>query len=492
MKHLLHILLLLLIFRTTVFAQAFLPDYQTYSEIDIVGTARYVAMGGAFTALGGDVSAALHNPAALGVFRHGEVSLTTDVYFDKVSSGINTDNAFRFSVPQTAWVMNFNHSDGQKGLLKSSLMLQYHRLKTYTRNSFYSAAGQSLSLTDLMVDMTNGLEESALEDSYWYNNRDVGTLSEAAYQLFLIDPDEDNPYYWHSILNADERVDNILQINESGSADEYSFSWGGNISNCVYFGLGANLRSINYHRTATFREDFEQGGSFSLTSAISTSGIGFDATVGIIAYPTNHLRIGVSYQTPVWMALGTYCYTDAWSKSYNNGSFSYKTPRITDDYFVLPMRLSTGLAFQFGIGAVSLQYDWQHHTDNIIPDMHNLRVGTEFVIKNNLFLRAGYATMSSFRKTDLYFSPAIDDIRSDTDYKNLHIAHFVSAGLGFRNKYIIAEMAYQCRMEKARQYAFSRPLNDYEGYATDYQNMSYDMNAVTHRIVFTIAWTMRR
>ena len=44
------------------------------------GTARSVAMGNAMTALGGDLGALSYNPAASGVYRYTEITLTPSVY----------------------------------------------------------------------------------------------------------------------------------------------------------------------------------------------------------------------------------------------------------------------------------------------------------------------------------------------------------------------------------------------------------------------------
>ncbi len=44
-------------------------DALRYSQIFYSGTARFNSMGGAFTALGGDISTLSQNPAGIGVFR---------------------------------------------------------------------------------------------------------------------------------------------------------------------------------------------------------------------------------------------------------------------------------------------------------------------------------------------------------------------------------------------------------------------------------------
>ena len=51
-------------------------DAYKFSQYDISGTARYMSMGGAFGALGGDISSMRTNPAGLGIYRSSEV-LTT-------------------------------------------------------------------------------------------------------------------------------------------------------------------------------------------------------------------------------------------------------------------------------------------------------------------------------------------------------------------------------------------------------------------------------
>ena len=68
MKRLLSILLAL-----SPFAFSLSPlqaqDFSRMSERSIMGTARYVGMSGAMTAIGGDPSACLDNPAGLGLYR---------------------------------------------------------------------------------------------------------------------------------------------------------------------------------------------------------------------------------------------------------------------------------------------------------------------------------------------------------------------------------------------------------------------------------------
>lgn len=56
-------------------AQGVLDAYK-FSQSDLNGTARYLGMGGAFGALGGDISVLSNNPAGLGIYRSSEVVTT--------------------------------------------------------------------------------------------------------------------------------------------------------------------------------------------------------------------------------------------------------------------------------------------------------------------------------------------------------------------------------------------------------------------------------
>ena len=75
MKRNIIILLALIITFSGASAQN-VDDALRYSNIYYGGTARFMSMGGAFTALGGDISSLSQNPAGLGVFRSSEMTIT--------------------------------------------------------------------------------------------------------------------------------------------------------------------------------------------------------------------------------------------------------------------------------------------------------------------------------------------------------------------------------------------------------------------------------
>ena len=74
-----YIMLAILCLALATQAQNF-EDIVRFSATPNNGTARVSAMGGAFTALGGDISAIAINPASVGVFRKSEISFTPFVF----------------------------------------------------------------------------------------------------------------------------------------------------------------------------------------------------------------------------------------------------------------------------------------------------------------------------------------------------------------------------------------------------------------------------
>ena len=50
-----------------------------FTQSDMKGTARFMSMGGAFTALGGDLSTLTQNPGGIGIYRSNEVGVTMDI-----------------------------------------------------------------------------------------------------------------------------------------------------------------------------------------------------------------------------------------------------------------------------------------------------------------------------------------------------------------------------------------------------------------------------
>lgn len=61
-------------------------DAYNITPTQLRGSARFVAMGGAFTSLGGDLTSMTQNPAGLGIYRSSDIGLTFDISPRKFTS----------------------------------------------------------------------------------------------------------------------------------------------------------------------------------------------------------------------------------------------------------------------------------------------------------------------------------------------------------------------------------------------------------------------
>lgn len=70
----------------TMMAQSAVDAYSISRGGDLRGTARFMSMGGAFTALGGDISTLNQNPGGIGLYRSSDLSLTLDLEPQSITS----------------------------------------------------------------------------------------------------------------------------------------------------------------------------------------------------------------------------------------------------------------------------------------------------------------------------------------------------------------------------------------------------------------------
>ena len=75
-----------------------------FSNNDYSGTARFVGMGGAFGALGGDFSAIAINPAGLGVYRSSEFTFSPGMSYNS-----NSSTYINNKIDEGGYNMNFNN-----------------------------------------------------------------------------------------------------------------------------------------------------------------------------------------------------------------------------------------------------------------------------------------------------------------------------------------------------------------------------------------------
>ena len=151
------------------FAQSTVDAYNL-SQSELRGTARFMSMGGAFTALGGDLSTLGQNPAGVGVYRGSEIGATLDLNFRSYSTQTpydkakdNQTKAFcnNFGYIGTAWIGS--------GLRSISWGATYGRVASFDRiiNGYNNPT--STSLTNYIAGFSGGQASKDLSFGENYN-----------------------------------------------------------------------------------------------------------------------------------------------------------------------------------------------------------------------------------------------------------------------------------------------------------------------------------
>ena len=467
-------ILLILLLAYSLSPIAYSQDVQRFAERGTIGSARYVGMGGAMTAIGGDPSAAMVNPAGLGLYRRSEISVSIDETIDNTQQvGSNdTYQRTRFAAPQISAIWAWGNSQKQRGLVYNNFMFSLNRLANFNRDIVVKGAGMGMVPT--ICNITNdegGVSEEFLVNKPW-DNVEIGWLSILGYEAYLIDPIENNK--WKPAVDF---TDGSLSISETGTSDQYTLSWAGNISNQWYIGIGLNIPTINYTKHTSLREENKQNSSSAdLKSMFHVSGVGVSGSFGLIYRPIQALRIGASLQTPTILSLSRQSTGDMYS-TIAGQKYEVLTPEsgVMDIDIASPLRTSVSVAGQLGkIGLIAVQYDYAH--SNEMEDIHTLRMGAEAQMTRGLFLNAGYVYESSFMKEDPKWLLGYNEIRTDMDYRYTAATQYASAGIGYRSDVVVAQLAYQYGWQTIHQYA------------SEEQALPFYVDSHTHRIVATLAW----
>ena len=440
-------------------------DALRFYQSDIMGTARYMGMGGAFNALGGDATSISKNPAGLGVYRRSELSFTTNMYINKslmeTSSATTSGTKANFNFNNFAFVASFLDENKSSGLIASNFAITYDRIKNFHSNRNMVTDFASTSILDHIYIGSNVFSGNATRD-----------MEHVADELYL---DWINPYF--------SSLDNGMSIMEKGTLGEWNFSYGANISNMWYLGASVGIRTFDYTMESSFYEDYYDGneffGSFDLNNFWSTTATGFNLKLGAIARPVDFLRIGASIQTPTF-------YTAENSFSMNASSVYYELDGERFDEFIdgrgwyngwngynmtTPFTLNTGVAAVLGDkGIISADYELKNYSSidfegivfapvnkRINTDFktsHSLRVGGEYRINNAFSARLGYAFTTS-------------PVKASVDANNVVVANTVpqftipknnsyyTAGFGYRAQFFFFDLAYVYNAKKDDFYPFN-------------------------------------
>ncbi len=501
------------------FAQS-TDDAYTLSQSEFRGTARFMSMGGAFTALGGDLSTLGQNPAGVGIYRGSEIGATLDInmrsYKTMTNQGTNKDSQTKafcnnFGYVGTAWLGS--------GLRSLSWGVTYGRVNSFDRiTRGYNLPTQN-SLSNYIASCSGGQTPADLEFADGYNpylDSDCNWSSILAYNSFMINENPSEPDNYIGLFQQGTYGDADYDVREHGYVDEYNFDIGGNVSDVVYWGVGIGVTDLSYSRETYYSESMENARIMSATNGLTTgdagfsmanrkkiTGTGWNFKVGVIVRPAPMVRLGMAFHTPTWYNLShgydasvRYSYYDPNAPESDDNplsNYNAKDPEYTewasfDSRLHTPWRLMFGGALVIGNEAiVSLDYERQAYNtskvkyqsgyyyddftddtdvnDNIkncFKGVNIVRLGLEYRATRQLSLRAGlnYQTSSTKQET-LDGKNEVFTSGTDASFTLNKETYYITAGIGYKYKGWYFDGAYVYKNRKSEFFAYP----DYMGYS---------------------------
>lgn len=469
---------------------------------DLNGTARYVGMGGAMSALGADLSAISSNPAAIGLFRRNDASLTGSATIQADAVLMGDINKARGSFDQGGFVYAVNMGNDSK-LKFVNFAFNYQKkrnLKNY------------IGLDN--VKLNNGLSQSwQMQELAYYNGQPLDLSKNGsgvdyttpfalnAYDAQMIVPvyGEDGKLAGYNVRNAQSYDYHRVQW---GGIQQYDFNLSFNIDNRFYAGVTFGVYNVNLHNTLFYSEQLAENvydangnvsginsiGQYKMALGEDINGTGFDAKFGFIFRPieTSPFRLGFSFSTPIYYDLtqnaslrmvapfqftddkgNTFAQTQA---DYNTGDvdFRIRTPwklgisaaTTVSNYLALDAEYEvsryTGAQLRwpdYGRGywedytPSTRDHDMDTEIDACFNTVQTFRVGAEVRLAPRLYGRVGYNYVSAPFKKDAYLNTMTNSdayhYSMNTDYVNLGDINRVTAGLGYKGKHFYGDVAYQ-------------------------------------------------
>jgi hypothetical protein len=449
-------------------------DALRYSRNDIVGTARFSAMAGAYGALGADFTTLSYNPAGIGFYQFSELSFTPSfgnmIATSYFGGGRNEDEKYHTNFSNFGYVVSSPKSGNEWKRL--NLAFGYNRTADYKKRIFISGENSNTSMIDNFLANAQGTTYENLNSFTEY----------LAWYTYLIDTVDNNGNYF-AYINSNLGKTQQKVINSSGSSGEYVFSVGTSYEDRIYLGATIGMPSIDYYEKSTYTEsEFADTAahlqSFDYTEELSTTGKGFNLKVGVIARLNDWVRLGGAFHSPTFYDMEdeySTAITTVWSDSlgtkYDSSPFGYfnyelKTPWKAIGSLAINIKkkgLITADIEMIDYASAKLNSDTYKFTDenDVINSTYtkatNIRLGAEMKYKP-FRIRAGYA---------LYGSPYKDN--TEIERKSY------TFGLGVDKGHFIVDFAY----------VFSEGSDEHFMYSSDLVDAA-NIITTSHNFLFTL------
>jgi hypothetical protein len=445
-----------------------------------------MAMGGAFTSLGGDFSSTLQNPAGLGMYRKSELVFSPGIGYGNTRASYlgqsKSDFSTQFINSNIGYVGTYN--SGRKGLVSASFALGYNRDNNFRNNTLIRGENSLSTLADYFWDRAEGNDPETLD----------AFMERLAFDAYIIDTIAGGNFEYTTPV--ERPVDQRKTIESQGGSGEWTLATGLNFGDVFYFGLSLGFNSLYMKQSAVhYEEDIDNLTDFNyfrFTEQLKVEGKGFTARIGMMARIAEVIRLGASIQFPTYYHLSESYYNTLFSE-FDNGSThdayptdpeGFKVDGIFDYNLSSPLKTALGASIQIGkAGIISADAEYVNYagmrlrpedadTDFSLENddirqayrsVVNLRMGGELRLGNvSLRLGGGY-----------YPSPyAAGELNEKASYTQ------ITSGIGYRTKGFFFDLGYMALFHSEHYLLYSAYNNE-----ADFIHNTASLNQTRSRFV---------
>lgn len=470
-------------------------------DTDLSGTARYVGMGGAMSALGADISTMGTNPAGTALFRSYDLSMSFGGNWvtQRTQSNSGRNRSFEsFGTFDNVGLVMANKLSNDNALRFVNWGFNYRNVKRFGGKMGMSANLAGLSQTGQMawqayenVDVRYENFDYDNPDGFYktnyYNDPWVGWLTLLGADGRLIDGrvvSENGFYYPSDACDYTERI--------SGGINAYDFNLSFNLLDAVYLGVTFTTYNVDRNLYSAYTEYFN-GGDYTLENFYTTTGSGYDFKFGAILRPfeESSFRIGISATTPTVYILRGYNSAiinsnipffdnvtgEQWVEHFEMDTQSedaFGADCYTDYTMITPAKVNVSMGGTIGTslalgaeyeysnyGATMLYYDngnenavMNSHTAENFTGQHTFRVGAEKMFAGSFYTRLGYNLITGGYGTNAWKMIPINSVQTNTAYKNIVSTNNYSCGIGYRGDSFYADAALLYSSQNMNFYPF--------------------------------------
>ena len=438
------------------FAILFFPDTSlAQNEVDVLryslrqptGSIRTTAMGGAFGALGADLASIGINPAGLGIYRRGDLSISTGILASRTHATLGETSNFTTDISTTigSFGIAFTIPSVNPNWPFITLGIAHQKQAIFDQNLSLENTQLNASLLGVFQSLASGTHNADLDDGSAFPYS-----ASLAWYAYLLDPDGSSNTEYITPFNTSESITVNRRIERSGNMSEIQYSIGSTYKDWLSVGATLGTSKVIFtessrHEEIPLEEDTELA-SWTYTENLNVEGTGVILRIGAIARVSAWMRLGLAIHSPTRLRLIDSYNTSIGSLWKDGDSYNLTSPEGGFEYLIItPARviLSTSILmgkiallsadyeqvnYQAGKlkpadGWLATSYPFETENQAVIDSYrkgHEARLGLEIRVAKNWRIRmgGGFATSPYSIQSGVISNPSKYRVSLGHEYRN--------------------------------------------------------------------------